>query len=69
MRYLALLEDLGVKPDFTCKLKQEGYMTSPGAFILSGYELFHNYDSGIITELLPNWRPEAPQGVWRVAPQ
>ena len=66
-RYLKLLEDQGVKPDFLCNLTKEGYVTSPGAFILSGYELFHNYDSGIITELLPNWRPEAPQGA--VAPQ
>ena len=66
-RYLKLLEDQGVKPDFLCNLTKEGYVTSPGALILSGYELFHNYDSGIITELLPNWRPEAPQG--GVAPQ
>lgn len=68
-RYLNLLESLGVKSGFTCKLAQEGYVTSPGAFILSGYELFHNYDSGIITELLPNWRPEAPRGVWMVVPR
>ncbi|MCA3572318.1 MAG: hypothetical protein IOC86_00255 [Aestuariivirga sp.] len=61
-RYLGLLEDLGVKPAFICNLTQEGYVTSPGALILSGYELFHNHDSGIITELLPNWRPETPQG-------
>lgn len=68
-RYLSLLESLGVKSDFTCELVQEGYVTSPGAFILSGYELFHNHDSGIITELLPNWRPEAPRGVWLVVPR
>lgn len=68
-RYLSLLESLGVKADFTCKLVQEGYVTSPGVFILSGYELFHNHDSGIITELLPNWRPEAPRGVWLVVPR
>jgi hypothetical protein len=68
-RYLSLLELLGVKPEFTCGLVQDGYVTSPGAFILSGYELFHNYDSGIITELLPNWRPQVPQGVWMVVPR
>jgi hypothetical protein len=68
-RYLDLLTNLGVRPEFTCKLVQEGYVTSPGAFILSGYELFHNHDSGIITELLPNWRPEEPRGVWFVVPR
>ena len=39
------LTDLGVRSEFTCKLVQEGYVTSPGAFILSGYELFHNHES------------------------
>jgi hypothetical protein len=68
-RYLNLLESLGVKPEFTCGLVKEGYVTSPGAFILSGYELFHNFDSGIITELLPNWRPQTPQRVWMVVPR
>lgn len=68
-RYLDLLTSLGVRSEFTCKLVQEGYVTSPGAFILSGYELFHNHDSGIITELLPNWRPEEPRGVWFVVPR
>ena len=68
-RYLSLLESLGVKPEFTCGLVQEGYVTSPGAFILSGYELFHNYDFGIITELLLNWRPEEPDGTWIVVPR
>jgi hypothetical protein len=68
-RYLDLLTNLGVRSEFTCKLVEEGYVTSPGAFILSGYELFHNHDSGIITELLPNWRPEEPRGVWFVVPR
>lgn len=68
-RYVALLESLGVKSDFTCKLAQEGYLTSPGAFILSGYELFHNYDAGVITELYPNWRPEPPRDLWLVVPR
>jgi hypothetical protein len=68
-RYLDLLTNLGVRSEFTCKLVEEGYVTSPGAFFLSGYELFHNHDSGIITELLPNWRPEEPRGVWFVVPR
>lgn len=68
-RYLTLLTSLGVRSEFTCKLVQDGYVTSPGAFILSGYELFHNHNSGIITELLPNWRPEEPRGVWLVIPR
>ena len=68
-QFLDLLVASGVKRDFTCELVQEGYVTSPGAFILSGYELFHNYDAGIITELLPNWRPEEPSGMWMVVPR
>lgn len=68
-RYIALLESLGVKTDFTCKLAKEGYLTSPGAFILSGYELFHNHDAGVITALYPNWRPEQPQDMWMMVPR
>lgn len=62
-RYLELLVSLGVKPDFIRTLAVDGYVTRPGALILSSYELFHNYDTGIITELQPNWRPEKPYGV------
>jgi hypothetical protein len=66
--YLDQLTDAGVKTDFVCDLVQKGYVTSPGSFVLSGYELFHNYDANIITSLFPAWRPQKPRGVWRVEP-
>jgi hypothetical protein len=62
IEYLDLLEASGVSPDFTCELVQKGYVTSPGNFFLSGFELYHNYKSNIITELLPSWQPEKPVG-------
>lgn len=63
-RYLEILRAAGVDEAFLCRLVTEGYVTSPGQFWLSGYELFHVYRAGIITRLLEPWRPEPP----RVAP-
>jgi hypothetical protein len=59
--YLSLMEEAGVSKDFTCKLVQEGYVTQPGKFWLSGYELFHVHKANIITELTPPWVPEDPE--------
>jgi hypothetical protein len=59
-RYLGLLESSGVKNEFLCRLRDQGYVTQPGNFFLSGYELFKIHDAGIITELLPSWQPEDP---------
>ena len=67
--YLDLLEESGVKTDFTCKLVQEGYVTRPGAWIISGHELFHIHDANIITELIPAWQPEEPFGLHLTEPR
>lgn len=67
--YLDLLAESGVDPDFTCKLVQEGYVTRPGAWMISGYELFHIHKSNIITELLPAWQPEEPFGLQLTVPR
>jgi hypothetical protein len=62
IEYLDLLVESGVNPDFTCKLVQQGYVTAPGNYFLSGFELFHHHNSNVITELLPAWQPEQPFG-------
>lgn len=67
--YLDLLADAGASEDFLCKLAQEGYVTRPGAWMISGYELFHVYHANIITELLPAWQPEEPQGFRLMIPR
>jgi ATP-dependent protease ClpP protease subunit len=58
--YLEILRRSGVRDSFLCRLTDNGYVTQPGNLFLSGYELFHHTDSGIITELLPAWQPENP---------
>ena len=67
--YLDLLAESGVDPDFTCKLVLKGYVTRPGAWMISGYELFHIHKSNIITELLPAWQPEEPFGLQLTVPR
>ena len=58
--YLNLLEKAGVNSDFLCRLRDQHYVSRPGNYFLSGYELFKIQDAGIITELLPSWQPEDP---------
>lgn len=60
-RYLDILRKAGVSERFLCDLVSEGYVTTPGDFWLSGYELFHVYKANVITRLLEPWRPEAPR--------
>jgi hypothetical protein len=67
--YLDLITESGVDPDFTCKLVQEGYVTRPGAWVISGHELFHVHNANIITELLPAWQPEEPFGLQLTVPR
>lgn len=67
--YLDLLRESGADDDFLCKLAVEGYVTRPGAWIISGYELFHMHRANIITELLPAWQPEEPRGFRLVIPR
>jgi hypothetical protein len=59
-RYLAILRAAGVSEPFLCDLVSKGYVTTPGKYWLSGYELRHVYDANIVTRLLDPWRPEAP---------
>ena len=56
--YLELLASSGVSESFLCALKAKGAFSGPGGFWMSGYELFHEQEAGIITELLPSWQPE-----------
>ncbi len=58
-RYLDILRAAGVSERFICELVSKGYVTTPGDFWLSGYELFHVYKANVITRLLAPWRPEA----------
>jgi hypothetical protein len=58
--YLAMLSSSGMAPSFRAILEAENRIYRPGSFILSGYELFEIYKAGIITQLLPTWREEAP---------
>jgi len=59
-RYLDILRQAGVAESFLCALAAEGYVTTPGNFWLSGYELHHVHKANVITRLLDPWRPEAP---------
>lgn len=68
-QFIDLLVASGVNKDFTCSLVEQGYVTRPGQFMISGFELFHHTDSNIITELLPSWQPEEPYGLWSILPR
>jgi len=59
-RYLDILREAGVTESFLCTLAGEGYVTTPGKFWLSGYELYHVHNANVITRLLDPWRPETP---------
>jgi hypothetical protein len=56
LRYFDLFKERGVEGRFTDFLFENRYVTSPGAYWISGYELAEK--SNIITKLLPNWQPQ-----------
>jgi hypothetical protein len=57
-RYFDLFKERGIDASFTKFLFDHDYVTSPGAYWVSGYELAGK--SNIITKLLPNWLPQDP---------
>ena len=57
-RYFDLFKERDIDASFTAFLFDNNYVTSPGAYWISGYELAAK--SNIITELLPNWQPQEP---------
>lgn len=61
-RYMDILRKAGVSEEFLCRLIADGYVTTPGKLWLSGYELFHLYDTNVITRLLEPWQAEPPFG-------
>ncbi len=60
-RFLDMLREAGVAPQFLRLLVEKGYVTTPGRLWTSGYELVHVFHAQIITDLLPSWRPERPR--------
>ncbi len=61
-RFLDILRDADVAPDFVHLLVTQGYVTTPGKFWVSGHALVHVFHANIITDLLEPWRPEPPRG-------
>src|SRR6266536_3054325 len=57
-RYFDLFKERGIDASFTAFLFDNRYVTSPGAYWISGYELAGKCN--IITKLLPNWQPQEP---------
>ena len=61
VRYFDLLKDRDISTGFIDFLFGNNYVTTPGAYWMSGVELAER--SNVITKLLPNWRPaEADPG-------
>jgi hypothetical protein len=60
-RGLDLLRKAGVSEDFLLMLLRGGYLSRPGAFWLSGYELHNVHKAGLITRLLDPWQPDHPE--------
>lgn len=58
--YLSMLSSSGLNHAFRAELEKDNRIYRPGALILSGFEAYEVYKAGIITELLPAWREEAP---------
>lgn len=56
--YFDRFRERGIDAAFIDYLYAEDYVTTPGAYWMSGRELADQ--SNIITDLLPNWRPQAP---------
>ena len=67
-RYLDILREAGADDGFLCDLVAKGYVTAPGQLWLSGYELVHVHDAGIVTRLLEPWRAEPPRWPATAAP-
>lgn len=60
-QYFDLLNDRAIDSSFINFLFENRYVTTPGAYWISGGELAEK--SNIVTKLLPNWRPaEATPG-------
>ena len=57
-QFVDMLKDAGISEEFLCDLVAEGYLTKPGEYWMSGYELFHNPRANLIHRLLPAWDPE-----------
>jgi hypothetical protein len=58
LRYFDLFRERGIDATFTSFLLDNNYVTTPGQYWISGYELAEK--SNIITKLLPNWQPQDP---------
>lgn len=56
--HFALFRQREIDDGFINYLFEKEYVTRPGAYWISGIELFER--SNIITEILPNWRPVDP---------
>lgn len=59
-RYVEMLREAGAGRSLLCELEDGQYLSRPGKFWLSGYELFHRKGASVITELLPSWQSEEP---------
>jgi hypothetical protein len=57
-RFVDLMVAAGVSETFLCTLIDKGYLTEPGNFWVSGYELFHLHNANVITRLLEPWQPD-----------
>jgi hypothetical protein len=60
-RFIDLMIAGGASKEFLSSLVDKGYLSLPGEFWTSGYELFHVYKANIITTLLDPWRPIRPE--------
>ena len=58
MRYFDLFKDRAIDMSFINFLFEQNYVTTPGAYSISGEKL--DEKSNIITNPLPNWMPVAP---------
>lgn len=58
--FIEMLMEAGMSEKFLVYLSSCGYLTMPGTYWISGYELFHVAEANIITELLPAWNPALP---------
>lgn len=58
--YASLLAEAGLDAGFLCELEDKGYLSKPGAYWVSGYELYHLHAAGVITEISGGWQPAEP---------
>lgn len=59
MRYVDHFRNRNIGATFVNTLLEKEYLTSPGEYWLSGYEL--SMSSDIVTDLAPSWRPARPK--------